>query len=157
MEGHQEVDLKKSFDDYNTALWLLSFALIFKVDDGTFAALLECIGRPGQDALLERLIGTRIPGRPATSQLLWPNPYETLLKAIDASGAEQAKLMEKFLKTWYAAMGKLGAYWYDTHKKKDGGFLGYWSIEAAGVVSAFGIDDQPFRNMPYYPKDLVSN
>jgi hypothetical protein len=156
MEEHELHNMTESFDDYIMALWLLSLALLFKVDDETFAVLLHCFGEPGQDILLEKLIATRVSNRPNGARVLWPKPYELLLQVINAPVSDRAKHFQKFLETWYSETGKHDAYWHDNHKGKDGGgFFGYWCIEAAGVVSAFGIDDSSFRDVPYYPKDLV--
>lgn len=156
MEGHQETALDQDINDYVCALWLVSLAIIFAVKKDVFERLLACIGRPGQDALLERLIATRLPGRPAAAGLLFAKPYEALLQAIDAAPAEQVTLFKKFLKAWYPAMGSLDAYWHNSHKGPGGGgYFGYWCIEAAGVVAAFKIDDSEFRDTPYYPKDLA--
>lgn len=158
MEGHKPpVPLAQDISDYVRALWLVSLAIIFAVKNDVFERLLSCIGAPGQDALLERLIATRVPNRPPAAGLAFPKPYEALYQAIDASPAEQPNLFKKFLKAWYPAMGSMDAYWHDSHKGPDGGgFFGYWCIEAAGVVVAFQIDDSEFRDMPYYPKDLAN-
>jgi Domain of unknown function (DUF1911)/Domain of unknown function (DUF1910) len=143
----------QDLDDYVESLWLVSLAMIFDVGHEVFAKLLQAIGNEGRDMLFERLIGTRVPNRPKANVLIWPKPYEHLLAAADG-GSKAPKLMEQFLKTWYSSLKK--CYWYDNHKgPKGGGFFGYWSIEAAGVVKAFGIDDGAFREMRYYPKDLV--
>jgi hypothetical protein len=154
MEGHQEMMIDKSLDDYVTAFWLVSLAIVFNVDAGLFTKLVACLGGAGKDRLLDRLIATRIPDRPVGKQLAWAKIYKTLDEAIDAAPAHRPKLLQTFLAGWYGALKEV--YWYDNHKGPDGGgFFGYWSIEAAGVVSAFGFDDQAFRNLPYYPKDLA--
>jgi hypothetical protein len=154
IEGHQEIAIDQSLDDYVTALWLVCWALIFKVDTGLFTRLLSCIGNTGKDSLLERLIATRIPNRPKGNRLAWPRQYQVLSEAIAAPAEMKPRLLERFLKGWYSSMRDL--YWHENHKGPDGGgFFGYWCIEAAGVVSAFGFEDEPFRDMPYYPKDLV--
>jgi hypothetical protein len=159
MEGHREPGpLGQDISDYVRAMWLVSLAIIFAVKDDVFERLLACIGAPGQDALLERLIATRVRNRPAAAGLVFPKPYEALFQAIDASPAEQPQLFQKFLKAWYPAMGSMEAYWHDSHKGPDGGgFFGYWCIEAAGVVVAFNIDDSAFRSAPYYPGDLAAS
>jgi hypothetical protein len=157
MEGHQPTTLDQDINDYVCALWLVSLAILFAVKKDVFERLLACIGRPGQDALLERLIASRVAGRPPADELLFPKPYEALLQAIDAPPAEQMALFRKFLKAWYPAMGSADAYWHNSHKGPGGGgYFGYWCIEAAGVVAAFKIDDSGFRDSPNYPKDLAS-
>lgn len=143
-----------NFDSYVVSLWLVSFALLFDVDAALFDRLLKCIGNEGRDKLFERLVATRISGRPVATGLMFPKVYEPLYNAIDAAEPERSKLIGQFLKNWYQNMKP--TYWYDCHKgPKGGGFFGYWATEAAGVIKAFGIDDSAFRNLPYYPKDLV--
>jgi hypothetical protein len=157
MEGRQSGSLNEDINDYVCALWLVSFAIIFAAKPDVFERLLRCIGAPGQDALLDRLVATRIPNWPIGAGLAFPKPYEALFQAIDASPDERSTLIKKFLKAWYPAMGSLDAYWHNCHKGPEGGgFFGYWCIEAAGVVAAFKIDDSGFRDAPYYPKDLAS-
>jgi Domain of unknown function (DUF1911)/Domain of unknown function (DUF1910) len=156
MEGHQETSLEGDINDYVCALWLISLAIIFAAKKEVLERLLSCVGPPGQDALLERLVATRVANRRPAAGLLHPKPYEALFEAIDAGPKEQEKLFKKFLKAWYPAMGSLDAYWHNNHKgPAGGGYFGYWCVEAAGAVVAFKIDDRQFRDMPYYPKDLA--
>jgi hypothetical protein len=63
--------------------------------------------------------------------------------------------MQKFLKGWYKSMRKV--YWHD-HHKSDGkwGYAGYWCLEAALVTVLYNIDDSSYRDMPFYPKDMVT-
>jgi hypothetical protein len=157
MEGHQQSSLAGDINDYVCALWLISLGIIFRVQPELFARLLAAVGPPGQDALLERLAATRVSGRPPAAGLLHPKPYQALFAAIDAAPQEQPQLFRRFLKAWYPAMGSLDAYWHNSHKGPGGGgYFGYWSVEAAGVVAAFKIDDAGFRDAPYYPRDLAS-
>ena len=152
---HEGFSIQEEIDEYVTALWLVSLALLFEVDDPLFERLVNLIGNEGSDRLYERLVGTRIKNRPQAEKLLYPKPYRLLNDAIDAPAGSQPRLMAEFLKVWYPAMKK--AYWYESHHGPDGGgFFGYWCIEAAGVVKAFRIDDSAFRDSAYYPKDLVT-
>ncbi len=82
------------------------------------------------------------------------NDTRTVETGDDTIVVQQPRMLQDFLKHWYASMKD--AYWYDRHKKRiTDGFFGYWAFEAVGVVKAFGIDDSTFRDMPYYPKDLL--
>jgi hypothetical protein len=139
-------------EDYVVALWLVSLAIIFKVELGLFNRLLKCIGNEGKDLLLERLVGTRVQGRKPATRLIFPEVYEALYASID-NFADRDQLMKTFLKKWYGAMKP--TYFYNAHKAK-GGFFGYWAFETAGTVAAFSMDDSKFRDLPYYPKDLVA-
>lgn len=141
-------------DEYIVSLWLVSFAILFRVDDSLWQRLLNCIGNEGRDSLFEALVATRSPNRKKAQYLLHPTIFQTLTDAIATDGEARNELVRRYLKGWYRALRN--TYWVDCHKgPKGGGFFGYWAVEVAGVVKAFGMDDSAFRTMPYYPGDLV--
>ena len=147
-------NFQRHIEEYVVPLWLISLGIIFEIEDELFEKLVNLIGNEGEDLVYEKLVGTRIGGRKQTDKVLYPKPYQFLRGTIEAAPEHQGKIMTEFLKDWYPAMKQ--AYWYECHKEKEGGgFFGYWSIEAAGIVKAFNIDDTEFREMPYYPKDLI--
>jgi hypothetical protein len=145
-----------NFDAYSLALWMVSLALCLEADEPLLCRIVDLVGNEGEDRLYERLLATRIGGRPPGKGLLYPKPYELLDAAIDEQDQEDRdRLMLRFLKAWYPGMRK--AYWHDCHKGKDGGgYFGYWCFEAAGVTRGFGFDDAAWRDDPYYPKDLAA-
>lgn len=153
-DGGPRLDFGESLDDYVTALWLVSLALLFGADDGLFGRLLALVGNDGRDELYERLVAARAPGRAEARGLLYPRPYELLLGAASAPPGRREDLVAEFLRAWYPSLKD--AYWHESHRGPDGGgFYGYWAVEAAGAARAFGADDAPFREMPHYPKDLA--
>jgi hypothetical protein len=148
-----------SQETYVTALWIVSLALIFNVDDEIFSRLVQLAdskgkgNNEGQDLLYEKLVSSRLSGRKPADKLLYPKPYKLLYDAFAAQRDARAELFEQFLTQWYP--GAKGVYWHDSHKSRTGeGFFGYWAIEAAGAVKAMKADDSSFRDMPYYPRDL---
>ncbi|MGN6529420.1 MAG: PoNe immunity protein domain-containing protein [Burkholderiaceae bacterium] len=142
-------------DEYIVSLWLVSFAILFKVDDDLWKRLLACIGNEGRDALFEALVATRSPNRRKAAGLLHAAIFQPLHDAIAADAKSRDALVKRYLKAWYKALKP--TYWVDSHKgPKGGGFFGYWAVEVAGVVQAFGMDDTGWRDMPYYPADLVT-
>lgn len=155
--GEKRIDFRESVEAYESALWLVSLALLFEVDDELFGRLLDLLDNEGEDELYERLVAARAPGRREARALLYPKPYKLLLRAADAPAGEREQFVAEFLRVWYPSMKD--AYWHETHKGAErpdgGGFFGYWCIEAAGAVKAFDIDDTTFREMRYYPKDLT--
>jgi hypothetical protein len=142
-------------DQYIVSLWLVSFAILFRVDDSLWQRLLTCIGNEGRDALFEALAGTRSLNRKRATGLLHAKIVHPLFDSIAAAGEQRGNLIKKYLEDWYGALKN--AYWIGTHTRADGGFFGYWAVEVVGVVAAFGMDDAAFRDMPYYPRDLVRN
>jgi hypothetical protein len=141
-------------DEYIVSLWLVSFAILFRVDDSLWQRLLDCIGNEGRDSLFEALVAARSPNRKKARGLLHPTIFRTLFDAIAANGEARNELVERYLEGWYKALRN--TYWVDCHKgPKGGGFFGYWAVEVAGVAKAFGMDDSAFREMPHYPRDLL--
>lgn len=150
---HESTDLQ-DLDDYVVSLWLVSLAIAFNVDSPLWNRLLACIGNEGRDALFEALVATRTPNRRQTDSLLHDKIFRPLLNAIGAKGESRDAFVKRYLKDWYGAFKN--AYWHDSHKGPEGGgFFGYWAVEVAGVVKAFNMDDSAFRDMAYYPRDLV--
>lgn len=151
---HNPADFETELEDYEISLWLISIALMLGAETEKIIRLLKCIGNEGKDALFEKLVRTRISGRKHTDYLLYPRIYQSLFDATIASKEKQPELVKTFLSRWYNHMKP--CYWYDNHKGKDGGgFFGYWCWEAGAVTRLFRIDDSSYRNMQYYPKDMV--
>jgi hypothetical protein len=151
---HADTELA-DLDQYVVSLWLVSFAILFKADDDLWKRLLACIGNEGRDALFEALVATRSPNRKKATGLLHAAIFQPLYDAIGADAKSRDALVKRYLKAWYKALKP--TYWVDSHKgPKGGGFFGYWAVEVAGVTQAFGMDDSGWRDMPYYPADLVT-
>lgn len=152
--GHTAHDLA-DLDRYIISLWLVSFAILFEADSGLWNRLLACIGNEGRDALFEAIVATRTPNRRQTETLLHEKIFRPLFNAIGAKGESRDAFVKQYLKEWYGSFRR--AYWHDSHKGPEGGgFFGYWAVEVAGIVKAFGMDDSAFRDMPYYPRDLLN-
>lgn len=108
----------------------------------------------GQDLLLRRLfarVGISLP----SDKLIHDKPYAELLAALDGSGDEQQQALRAYLKQWYRGMRN--CYWHDRHKRNMEAFFGYWAFEAGLVTLLWDVDDAPYRDLPYYPKDLVDD
>lgn len=143
-----------NLDNYSQSLWLVSLAILLDADEATWRTLLSSLGNEGEDALFERLVALREPRRvSSTLPLLHPKPYASLLAAIDAERPARSGLIASFLASWYKAMRSV--YWHGNHTIKGPGFFGYWCIEAAAFAKKLAVDDSPFADNPYYPRDLV--
>jgi hypothetical protein len=167
--GNSAFFIDQSLEDYVSALWLVSFAIIFNVDHDLFLRLIKSIGRIGEDRLLDVMISSKHPLSSMASTLLWPKPYANLLEAIEINLIEtnsiETSLIEtnsseirvskfkEFLSKWYPAMKN--TYWHNSHTETDGGFFGYWCIEGAGAAVAFGFNTEDLNSMSYYPIDFV--
>lgn len=156
-----------NLDHYIICFWLLGLALALDIPDDQWQRLLALIGNEGEDELLDRIIATRQPGRQIGSKLCHPKPYQRLLDAINAPADKQPKLLFTFVDKWYAELNrppKKGLsedaalyerpYWYKYHTV-DGGYFGYWCVEAVAAAKAFDLDDSLCLGHPNYPGDLL--
>lgn len=44
---------------------------------------------------------------------------------------------------------------FQAHKSPHAIYVGYWCFVTAAIVKLKELDDSSFKNIPYYPKDLV--
>jgi len=105
------------------------------------------------DGLLERLVAPWAPGRPIPDTATRHLPYRKLFKVFDAAPDKRPVLMATYLDEWYHASRREP--YVDQHGEGDIAFYGYWSWEAAATTIVLGIDDAAYRDMAFYPKDLV--
>lgn len=158
---------KVNLDHYIVCFWLVGLALSLNIPDDLWQRLLALIGNEGEDALLDRIIATRQPDRRVGETLCHPIPYQRLLDAVLATPENRPVLLRAFVDKWYRELNrspKKGLseetavyerpYWYNSHKL-EGGYFGYWCIEAVAAVKAFGIDDSLCLGHPNYPGDLL--
>ena len=105
-----------------------------------------------KDGLLERLVAPFVPGRSEPPDTCTRHlPYRKLLKVFAAVPEKRPSLMVRYIEEWYEASRREPYVdQHDTHR-----FIGYWSWEAAATVWVLNIDDSSFRDMRFYPRDLV--
>jgi hypothetical protein len=152
-----------NLNHYNKCFWFVGLALILNVPEEQWCRLVALVSGDGQDALLDRVIATRQPGRSIGKALLHPKPYARLLKAIDAPKSDQAELLHEFVSNWYLELARKGAeepWWYIygdpvKHPLNMGSYFGRWCIEAAVVAKVFGIDDSLCVGIENYPGDFL--
>jgi hypothetical protein len=143
------------FDSYQYMMWLISLATLLGLKEWIpqIATWVSINPDDGQDKLAGRLFDCLGVKFPTGDALLHEKPYAHLLLATETQGEEQQKTMTTYLKRWYAGMKD--CYWHDLHKQIKAGFFGYWAFEAGLVTFLWNIDDTPYREMRFYPKDLV--
>ncbi|WP_167515690.1 PoNe immunity protein domain-containing protein [Pedobacter petrophilus] len=146
-----------NLEDYLNLLQLLSLGFLFNINKTVLKNLLnlfEADDKKDGDALLDKIVIFIEPDRPQDNKLQHPKAYQSLFDAINAAKKEQPKLMQNFLKGWYKSMRKCG--WHDIHTSQGkSNFNGYWCWESAMVTILCDIDDSSYRDMPFYPKDIV--
>jgi Domain of unknown function (DUF1911)/Domain of unknown function (DUF1910) len=156
-----------NLDHYIRCFWLTGLALSLDIPDADWQRLLKLMGNEGEDALLDRVIASRQPGRKIGTTLCHPKPYQRLLDAVQAPADKQPALLRDFVTHWYAeldrppkkGLSRMTAmyerpYWYE-YDKADGAYFGFWCIEAVAAVKAFGMDDGLCLGQRHYPGDLL--
>jgi len=145
-------------DTYAYAMWLLSLCKLLRLDPllPRVAALFDVAKEDnrGKDALFEALLDKLgLPSVPAKAMLKNLKAHPLLLQAIEAEPKKKSLYVAEFLKKWYPAMK--ATYWHDRHRRVPQNFFGYWAFEAGLVTLLWDIDDSGYRDLPFYPKDLV--
>ncbi len=126
---------------------------MLEANDETIHQLLNLIDQKGDDGLFDRLAALRTSEHSTTNQLRHPNPYLPLYESLDKEGEARKQSVDEFLKKYY--QGMKATYWYDSHKKANGSFFGYWCFELAAFVKKINIDDASFADNIFYPRDLT--
>ena len=148
-------------DAYQYLMWLLGLAYLFNLPEYVpqIATWYAHNTEGGDDPLICALfakLGCTAFSQPQ-EEMVFEKTYRPLLSALQAGGegqkAEAQEHLEAYLKTWYKGMKD--CYWYNRHKGKFATHFGYWSFEAGLVSLLCGFDDAAYRDMLYYPKDLV--
>ena len=156
-----------NFDLYGESVWLIGLALALDIPEDQWLRLLNLIGNEGEDAVLDRLIASRQPGRRMGTKVLYPRPYARLHAAITAHGEARAELLRDFVVHWYAELDRKATkgrpamynrpYWYllGDENFEGGAYFGRWCVEAAAAAKLFGIDDSLCCGLEHYPGDLL--
>jgi Domain of unknown function (DUF1911)/Domain of unknown function (DUF1910) len=159
-----------NLNHYNWCFWLVGLGLCLEIPEDQWQRLLALVGGEGEDVLLDRVIASRSPERRIGPALLHAKPYARLLKAVNASKAQQAALLREFVDHWYAELKRpapknrkaptVQPFWYiwgdpEKHPLEMGSYFGRWCIEAVAAVKAFGLDDSLCLGHEHYPGDLL--
>ena len=110
---------------------------------------------PLRDGLLERIasVYTQRPA-PLPDECTRHLPYYKALPIFDAQPSDRPGLIQTYLLDWYEASRREP--YYDSHTNSSS-FKGYWAWEAAAITIALHVDDQSYRDLPFYPRDLVAH
>ena len=152
-------------DSYQYYLWLFSLAVMTGQPEKVADLVRWYSPDPdgdGEDPLLGSLmdrLGIGMPTLPLASELTFPKSYGALYEAIQGDDSrpkeERQECLQRYLKGWYQGMKE--CYWYGRHKSEFAIYFGYWAFEAGLVTLLYGLDDSSYRDMKYYPKDLVDH
>lgn len=116
-----------NLNHYNWCFWLVGLALSLEIPEDQWQRLVALVGGEGEDALLDRVIASRLPERRMGTTLLHKRPYARLLRVIDtpldirtaqtltirpyslnyspaAVAGQQAAALREFVDHWYAEL-----------------------------------------------------
>lgn len=146
---------------YMQLMWLMGLAVM--LDQNSYipkiASWINHDPANGNDPLVSKLFSRMgVSGVPMGDVLIHTKGYSDLYKVVTASESDvnngQRELwMESHLKNWYKNAMK-PTIWGDWHEQPKIHF-GYWSFESGLVTLLYGLDDSSYRDMTFYPKDLV--
>lgn len=78
--------------------------------------------------------------------------FEKLYNITQLPNDKAEKKIKAYLDNWYQ-MHK-DAPWYDSHTRSYG-YSGYWAWEVAAVVKSMNLNDDSFKDNPYYPYGII--
>lgn len=156
-----------NLDFYINCFWMVGLALTLNIPEAQWQRLVALMGNEGEDAVLDRVIATRQPGRRIGNKVLFPKPYARLLAALDAKPEARPQALHEFVQHWYAELDRKATkgraamynrpYWYNFGNEnfEGGAYFGRWCVEAVAAAKAFGIDDSLCCGHEHYPGDLL--
>jgi len=137
-------------NQYIQSLWLISFAIILEIEELKGKNLLKLIGNEQRDILYEFLALKFEERSVYNCRTMHRKPYSFVDEIIDLfSQEEQLNTINAFLPKWYDGMSD--TWFFESHKKQDYSFFGYWSFETAALVKKLGITFNNTNNLPNYP------
>lgn len=143
------------YEDINyDVVSVYSFVTLFEIEEEYRKPLQESLDRLNRGfTLLNYFLGDHDVEKTVNSRYN-KRFYKRMVEIILASPEERPALVKKWLRYWYKIWQ--GEYWHDHHKRTDKDlYFGYWAFEVAAVVKILDIDDELFKDSPYYPYDLV--
>lgn len=143
------------YDAYVEALWILSLCYLLEIDSSKLEFLKKRIKENEyDDFVVSSILNTIFKEEKIKTNINWKRPYAKLISVLEQKEKADIKVLENYLKkSWYT--GHSDSAWYDTHKRKNNAYAGYWSFESAAIVKMFGLDDSSLKGIDYYPYDLV--
>ncbi|WP_162199177.1 PoNe immunity protein domain-containing protein [Xanthomonas pisi] len=160
-----------NIDFYSYCFRLIALSMLLNLPDPQWQRLINLVGNEGEDAVLDRIINHKSPGRVIGSKVCFPKTYSSLLNVMIKRDESQSLGLKNFLSGWFLSLRDAGPksvppahrtpYWWkscaDESLGMQGSYHGCWCVEAAIVAKICQIDDSACIEMPFYPADLVSD
>ncbi len=156
---------------YSFCFRLIAFSMLLKLPAPQWQRLVNLVGNEGEDAVLDRIINYKSPGRIIGSKVCFPKAYSSLLNVMINQDENQSLSLKNFISGWFLSLRDAGPksvppahrtpYWWkscaDESFGMQGSYHGCWCVEAAIAAKIYQIDDSACVEMPFYPADLVSD
>ncbi|MEL7148510.1 MAG: PoNe immunity protein domain-containing protein, partial [Bacteroidota bacterium] len=164
MEYKRKILDQYGLSNYHQILTVLSLGVLLDVSNKEFEKVARVIERDQvKDLIYSLIISHKLSDRQMSTEESYqdtfgvPEFYSTLREAVlEKDQVRSAELVQRFVEQeWYENFKKEGPGMVEIHNHPDNIYYGYWCFEAAAVVKIKGLDDNSFRDHPYYPADLV--
>lgn len=141
---------------YQHSLKILSLGILLGIDKENFKKISERYIEEGyEDYILDHLIHSQYPSHPISTQLQFSDEIyiQKLAQILKSSSVQESETLAKeSLENYFYTKENLQTS-YDSHKTEF--YSGYWAWEIAAIVKILALDDNSFKDNPYYPYDIV--
>ena len=143
---------------YRYVMWLTGLAYLLGLKEylPKIAQWISSNPDDGNDPLISLLFNRLgVEGLPTASELLHPKGYTPLYELLTQTQdkTKQQTLMQTYIRGFYKnIMNQTVWKGWDTNPSI---YFGFWSFEAGMITHLLNLDDSGYRDMTFYPKDLV--
>ena len=143
---------------YRYVMWLTGLAYLLGLKEylPKIAHWISPNPDDGNDPLISLLFNRLgVEGAPSASELLHPKGYTPLYELLTQTQdkTKQQTLMQTYIRGFYKnIMNQTVWKGWDTNPSI---YFGFWSFEAGMITHLLNLDDSSYRDMTFYPKDLV--
>ena len=141
---------------YITLLWYVSVAYLLNVDSDIVNKIVSMYKISMiQDSLIETILSKMDNSVMVSDAICCPKLERPLLDIIYSREKRNSIYIKDFIeKEWYDLYAD--APWYDSHRRDDNLYKGYWCFEIGAIVKLLSIDDTLLKDIRYYPYDMVN-
>ena len=140
---------------YADLLRYVSIAYLLNVDSDTVSKLVSMYkALMIKDLLVEMFLNKMDDSVAVSSEICFPEIEKPLLDIMNCQEKREPKFIKSFIeKSWYSLYND--APWFDSHKRMDNCYYGYWCFEVGALIKFLEIDDTSLKGTVYYPFDMV--
>ena len=147
-------ECKNQFESYVDLIWYISLGVLFKINEEEVEQLERMISQKfSDDKLVCYLMKYLKDNYQDGKTYFMKNPYENLDILISSDVYNLGDYMNNYLTKWYKAHSFES--WYNSHNREDNLYFGYWSFELGAIIKIKGLNNEEFKDINYYPYDLV--